>query len=507
MYDPMVGAFLSEDPDGFAAGDPNFYRYVGNHPTYAKDPDGLAEQNLSFHERYKKDSTAAIKAELQRMTPVKLDSYAAALGRRYVTPLLGPDGTGLPRLVPPIPPWVGRSSAEGWGEEDYKDYARYLIATDQARMFFDGDWFTRSYGVKEGRWFSEEEVEAMRHHYQQIRFPLAGKDKVVFGERTLPSKEDPGKVLYNKYWEYYEFHRNLDSNLENAANAIFEERELQITRLRNRTDKESREAEKRALALVGATLEILGGMALLPTGLGSAPGVLLYLHGFDSLIATLANRRTYHNQAFRDIYVRHGHSDNAAQDLADLTEFGYVVGISIAGAKGAGYSASRTAGTIVRAGGTAVEAGSSGGNTIRVTQFYNPKTGTFGPGASEALVAPPNRNVFIRLAEGPITSTPTARTWVSPFPASEQNWWTRMWTGRGTFRHYVEFDVLPSELQSVGGAKWLAGLGRYQKYVSGPVSLPGRHPAFGQLGPNYGQWIFIGGLGAAGAGTVYWVTR
>ena len=30
-YDPASGRFLSEDPLGFAAGDTNLYRYVGNH--------------------------------------------------------------------------------------------------------------------------------------------------------------------------------------------------------------------------------------------------------------------------------------------------------------------------------------------------------------------------------------------------------------------------------------------------------------------------------------------
>jgi RHS repeat-associated protein len=40
-YDPLTGRFLSEDPAGFAAGDPNLYRYVGNSPTNASDPSGL----------------------------------------------------------------------------------------------------------------------------------------------------------------------------------------------------------------------------------------------------------------------------------------------------------------------------------------------------------------------------------------------------------------------------------------------------------------------------------
>ena len=41
MYDPTVGRWLSEDPEGFAAGDANLYRYAGNKPTTEADPSGL----------------------------------------------------------------------------------------------------------------------------------------------------------------------------------------------------------------------------------------------------------------------------------------------------------------------------------------------------------------------------------------------------------------------------------------------------------------------------------
>ena len=40
-YDPSTGRFLSQDPIGFAAGDANLYRYVGNQVTNAIDPSGL----------------------------------------------------------------------------------------------------------------------------------------------------------------------------------------------------------------------------------------------------------------------------------------------------------------------------------------------------------------------------------------------------------------------------------------------------------------------------------
>ncbi len=139
--------------------------------------------------------------------------------------------------------------------------------------------------------------------------------------------------------------------------------------------------------------------------------------------------------------------------------------------------------------------------TVRVTQFYDPKRGSFGPGATEALTSPPNP-FFVRILDGPIIGPGIPRTHVSPFAASEQNWWSRLLTGRGSYRHYVEFDVLATDIQTIGGLKGAVGLGRYQQYVPGTVLLVGANPSFGTLGPNYGQWIFFAGLGVGGGGAV-----
>lgn len=40
-YNPTIGRWISEDPIGFQAADPNLYRYVGNSPTNYTDPSGL----------------------------------------------------------------------------------------------------------------------------------------------------------------------------------------------------------------------------------------------------------------------------------------------------------------------------------------------------------------------------------------------------------------------------------------------------------------------------------
>ena len=42
-YDPSLGKWYQQDPLGFAGGDTNLYRYVGNTPTTATDPIGLTE--------------------------------------------------------------------------------------------------------------------------------------------------------------------------------------------------------------------------------------------------------------------------------------------------------------------------------------------------------------------------------------------------------------------------------------------------------------------------------
>ena len=49
-YDPVVGRFIGEDPIGFAAGDTNISRYVGNSVTNATDPSGLESDHVILEE-------------------------------------------------------------------------------------------------------------------------------------------------------------------------------------------------------------------------------------------------------------------------------------------------------------------------------------------------------------------------------------------------------------------------------------------------------------------------
>ncbi len=47
-HDSMVGRWISEDPMGFGADDPNLTRYVGNNPVNTIDPNGLSDLFWSF---------------------------------------------------------------------------------------------------------------------------------------------------------------------------------------------------------------------------------------------------------------------------------------------------------------------------------------------------------------------------------------------------------------------------------------------------------------------------
>jgi RHS repeat-associated protein len=51
-YDAGTGRWTSQDPLGFGAGDANLYRYVGNHPTTARDPSGLVQDVGLIYQAY-----------------------------------------------------------------------------------------------------------------------------------------------------------------------------------------------------------------------------------------------------------------------------------------------------------------------------------------------------------------------------------------------------------------------------------------------------------------------
>lgn len=82
-YDPMVGRFVSEDPIGFGAGDPNLYRYVGNNATNFTDPSGLLWANLGAGLL-----NVAIDAGLQLLLKGEIDDIGS-LGVSFATGFIG----------------------------------------------------------------------------------------------------------------------------------------------------------------------------------------------------------------------------------------------------------------------------------------------------------------------------------------------------------------------------------------------------------------------------------
>jgi RHS repeat-associated protein len=66
-YDAEIGQWVTEDPIGFAGGDANVRRYVGNGPTNATDPSGLESPWWSgtkpfFHELFVNEIYGGTKA-------------------------------------------------------------------------------------------------------------------------------------------------------------------------------------------------------------------------------------------------------------------------------------------------------------------------------------------------------------------------------------------------------------------------------------------------------------
>ncbi|MBY0459368.1 MAG: RHS repeat-associated core domain-containing protein, partial [Gemmataceae bacterium] len=85
--DPTTGRFTSDDPLGFAAGDPNLQRYVKNNATNATDPSGYHPEDwLTPGSRI---SNLLVREDQQEEVSAKI---AAALGVKYLQTLPGPNG-------------------------------------------------------------------------------------------------------------------------------------------------------------------------------------------------------------------------------------------------------------------------------------------------------------------------------------------------------------------------------------------------------------------------------
>jgi len=141
-------------------------------------------------------------------------------------------------------------------------------------------------------------------------------------------------------------------------------------------------------------------------------------------------------------------------------------------------------------GGSEAESGS-----IRVTQYFDPKIGSFPIDGKFALSS--DSTLGNRLIDG--VTVPT--TWVAPYAAGEMSLFRRLMTGVGNRLDYVEFDAIQAELANPSGLKSM--FGGYQKVIPGRVNLTGRNAVFGtsqfnwlDAGTRYGVPL----AGTAGGG-------
>jgi RHS repeat-associated protein len=72
-YDPIIQRFLSEYPKGFASGDFNWYRYVGNSPVNWIDPLGLWSMSLELYDFFGGGATFGRNLDGRFFLSIKVD--------------------------------------------------------------------------------------------------------------------------------------------------------------------------------------------------------------------------------------------------------------------------------------------------------------------------------------------------------------------------------------------------------------------------------------------------
>src|SRR5207247_5057906 len=78
FYHPGLQRFISEDPSGFAAGDPNLYAYTFNAPTTYRDPSGRFAVPLVLCAAGAGGSAAADWMGGRKIDPIKALTWCAA---------------------------------------------------------------------------------------------------------------------------------------------------------------------------------------------------------------------------------------------------------------------------------------------------------------------------------------------------------------------------------------------------------------------------------------------
>jgi RHS repeat-associated protein len=157
-YDAASGKWLSEDPIGFAAGDANLYRYVGNSATNATDPDGQQQKNVDKNptkDEFRPKLVAYAKEMLQCPAFRKLYSSARTSAKSVGRTLI---------LVPSAQRPFGARAAIVDIERDDTKYSAILIwcgsTEDEAKAGIL--WEAINETLRERRQLLEDDAEAGR---------------------------------------------------------------------------------------------------------------------------------------------------------------------------------------------------------------------------------------------------------------------------------------------------------------------------------------------------------
>ncbi len=165
---PTFGRFISEDPIGFAGGDPNLYAYVGNGPTYRTDPLGLL------------------------LTPGGGDATAESTSGRE----LGNETRSGRRVRVPghNPPYVGEADGVGEpGDELERVYREHGARLWRAVLAFTGDREVASDAVAEA--FAQALSVLIGVARRALRSPLSPSGFLQQRRRAAGGQLPPGTTV------------------------------------------------------------------------------------------------------------------------------------------------------------------------------------------------------------------------------------------------------------------------------------------------------------------------
>jgi RHS repeat-associated protein len=140
-YDPTIGRWISEDPIGFAAGDPHLHRYVGNQSVISVDPNGLETYGGDWHTDIE---TKTYENEVDRIDFEYYQSKATDIkGKMYLDAGLNENAKAMNRFIHlDFIGVAGNFSDEKKGQaaKDGKGQRMWLTASRAVRatVFHDG---------------------------------------------------------------------------------------------------------------------------------------------------------------------------------------------------------------------------------------------------------------------------------------------------------------------------------------------------------------------------------